>query len=976
MALLPNTGEAISGFTISQKGRISMLGAETVEFIHSVSGARLLYIQADDRELGFNLIYRTPQFDESDACHMLEHLLLCSSKKYPSRDIFFDMDCKSYATFMNGITDNAYTCYPVCTQSENQLLQLMDVFLSCMEEPEALEDKHFFLREGLRLELEAPQGPLSMNGTVLEEDWGHLTDLLEQADSHMAHALYPGLLAANLLGRAHLHYPQVSYDKICSVYERCYHYSNCLIVLYGKMDYRRVLEFLDKEHLSLYPAQKPSLLPLFSEPSPTGFHEVLAQSPAYTGSDSRQASVIDYAVDLSVCSWKELIWWDLTAEMLDNETSVWHSFALEEGLNHVMEVYVDSAASKPSLKFRLHNADAKERSSFLRCIRRALSHTALHGVSSALYEASLKENQMQDLLTREAPHLAFNLSEEIGRYWSLTGKTDYFPLYDEALREFMADTSQSILRSLASRVMEPENSALVVTSPVPGLAEALEAERETWLAKKLADMTASEIQELIQSTQDFKQWNQSEKTNMDFLIAPKELPEPEPEPDFTVQLSDDITCYLSPAPCGFLGSFQLFFDLSAIPQEDWDYLTLYQMLLTELDTERFSVQQQKNLEQSLLHDCTFDELCPDTGKENHPMMSVFWYSLSEDFEQSLDFLLDIMENARYSQTETIIRILDKYSPDYDQSKADNASSLAYSLAEGCIRQDSRFRYLLNSPRIYGFLKTVRRKLEEETGYSEFLNQKLTSIARTILNRNHLVFMAAASPDTLKAVFPAALKRLKRLPLLPEEAFFLPALPSQAAKTAACVDAPSQEIRMLGDFKNEPAFRGRFLPFLLAAGDRYIKPEVRYRGKAYDSGVDFLLPAGYFTLWSTADSDVKTTIDIFRNAGERLGSLPISAQDLRGYILSAYAQALPPMGLLNTRMRAMRRHMAGVCPKALYDMISDIKNSSLSDQKEAAQIINQLLKNGPVSVVGNAAAIMEQKELFDQILHIRSMGETT
>ena len=182
--------------------------------------------------------------------------------------------------------------------------------------------------------------------------------------------------------------------------------------------------------------------------------------------------------------------------------------------------------------------------------------------------------------------------------------------------------------------------------------------------------------------------------------------------------------------------------------------------------------------------------------------------------------------------------------------------------------------------------------------------------------------------------------------------------------------------MLGDFKNEPAFRGRFLPFLLAAGDRYIKPEVRYRGKAYDSGVDFLLPAGYFTLWSTADSDVKTTIDIFRNAGERLGSLPISAQDLRGYILSAYAQALPPMGLLNTRMRAMRRHMAGVCPKALYDMISDIKNSSLSDQKEAAQIINQLLKNGPVSVVGNAAAIMEQKELFDQILHIRSMGETT
>ena len=182
--------------------------------------------------------------------------------------------------------------------------------------------------------------------------------------------------------------------------------------------------------------------------------------------------------------------------------------------------------------------------------------------------------------------------------------------------------------------------------------------------------------------------------------------------------------------------------------------------------------------------------------------------------------------------------------------------------------------------------------------------------------------------------------------------------------------------MLGDFRNNPDFKGRFLPFLLAASDRYIKPEVRYRGKAYDSGVDFLLPAGYFTLWSTADSDVKTTIDIFRNAGEKLGRLPISAQDLRGYILSAYAQALPPMGLLNIRMRAMRRHMAGICPKALYDMISDIKNSSLPDQKEAAQTISLLLKNGPVSVVGNEAAIMEQQALFDQILRVRAMGEET
>ena len=171
MASLPRIGETISGFTVTELGTIHMLGARTVLFNHESSGAQLLYIQNDDRDL----ISRTPQLDERDNSHILEHLILSSCQKYPSRDIFFDMDSKSYTTFMNGLTDNTFTCYPVCSQSQEQLVKLMDVFLCCMEEPDALKDKHFYLREAIRYELSSPRGPLTMQGTVLSEDWGHLT---------------------------------------------------------------------------------------------------------------------------------------------------------------------------------------------------------------------------------------------------------------------------------------------------------------------------------------------------------------------------------------------------------------------------------------------------------------------------------------------------------------------------------------------------------------------------------------------------------------------------------------------------------------------------------------------------------------------------------------------------------------------------------------------------------------------------------
>lgn len=69
------------------------------------------------------------------------------------------------------------------------------------------------MREGLRFELEDTDGELSMLGTVLSEDWGHLTDLEENADSAAAQALYEGQIAANLLGRAHFHYKEITFEK-------------------------------------------------------------------------------------------------------------------------------------------------------------------------------------------------------------------------------------------------------------------------------------------------------------------------------------------------------------------------------------------------------------------------------------------------------------------------------------------------------------------------------------------------------------------------------------------------------------------------------------------------------------------------------------------------------------------------------------------------------------------------------------------
>lgn len=335
MTTLPEKGEGIFGYKIMDRTTVSMLGAQITEFSHIYSGARVLYIENDDRELGFNLIYRTPQLDQSDSNHILEHLMLCSCSRYPSRDIFFDMDSKSYSTFMNGLTDNTYTCYPVCSQSEDQLLKIMDVFLCCMEEPDALKEDYFFRREALRYELENEDDELSLEGTVFNEDWGHLTDIQENSDSFMAETLYKGQTASHLLGRAHFHYKDISFKRIQERFKKFYRYSNCLIVLYGKMDVARILDFLDREHLSRFPAADSvdnELLSYFHEPVNRGFFRCKGESPAYEGNPGNNNGIIDYGIDLSGCSEDDLVYWDLVTDILDQDTSAIHRSAREKAL--------------------------------------------------------------------------------------------------------------------------------------------------------------------------------------------------------------------------------------------------------------------------------------------------------------------------------------------------------------------------------------------------------------------------------------------------------------------------------------------------------------------------------------------------------------------------------------------------------------------------------------------------------------------
>ena len=126
--MLPKAGDKVNNFSVKHIGKIDSLKANTAHFLHEESGLNLYYIQTDDKELSFQISFRVPYEDESDAPHVFEHSILSGSKKYNSSNLFFDLNNKTFNTYVNAYTTNGTTSYPVSSMSEEQLLKILFIF--------------------------------------------------------------------------------------------------------------------------------------------------------------------------------------------------------------------------------------------------------------------------------------------------------------------------------------------------------------------------------------------------------------------------------------------------------------------------------------------------------------------------------------------------------------------------------------------------------------------------------------------------------------------------------------------------------------------------------------------------------------------------------------------------------------------------------------------------------------------------------
>lgn len=243
-------GAVYRDFTFTKVLPIEELQMTLYELSHDLTGARVMHLEAKDSENLFCLSFQTLPSDSTGVAHILEHTVLCGSKKFPIKDPFFSMSRRSLNTFMNAMTGSDSTFYPAASQVEKDFYNLLEVYLDAVFFPELKEMS--FLQEGHRLEFEKsedPKSPLLFKGVVFNEMKGNLSNPETRLWQEIMTTLTPDLPYAFNSGGDPKEIPNLTHEQLLTFHKTFYHPSHCLFFFYGNFPLEKHLDFITKHVL-------------------------------------------------------------------------------------------------------------------------------------------------------------------------------------------------------------------------------------------------------------------------------------------------------------------------------------------------------------------------------------------------------------------------------------------------------------------------------------------------------------------------------------------------------------------------------------------------------------------------------------------------------------------------------------------------------------------------------------------------------
>ena len=1009
-ATLP-AGSTISGFDVTSCKVLPELDADAYVLHHRASGARLLYLACEDENKAFSIAFKTPPTDDTGVFHILEHSVLCGSTKFPVKEPFVDLIKSSMQTFLNAMTYPDKTVYPVASTNEQDLLNLMDVYMDAVLNPAIYTKRAIFEQEGWHYELDVPEGAplaagtLRYNGVVFNEMKGALSDPMSVLDDAVNRALFPDTAYACESGGDPRAIPQLTYEQFLDTHARHYNLANSYIVLYGDMEVERELAFLDERYLGDGPrlrdeaeraralqAARDDEADATSDSHSTdcaaaigGPNPLVRQNPLVcdyervemaTTPDNAlvgMAYVIGDAADR-----KRLVAADVLIDALmgTNEGPV-KKAVLAAGLGGNVVSYTSGDLLQPHTLIILQNAKPKVAREFRRVIEDECLRLVKEGIPRERLAAILA-NEEFDLRQRDygyADGVAL-ACDALGTWLyddadeAVTRGIEYGPIYEELNRELDGTYFEDLLREL---VLESEHRALVELVPVADDAAA-SREEEAELAAAKAAMNDADLQRIVEDVAALRERQEAEDAPEARATLPRlhvsDIGPARPEPQLVIDKQTPIPCLRHDLPTHQLAYALTYFDLSHLSFAELPYVTVLTRLMNQLATERMTAGELDSYVCANLGFLSFttEVATQPNWKLASPRLLVSAGALSEKMDALARIPREVWSETVFEDTERMRDVLTQTRIGMEQSFLMNGHSAALARAMSYGSPAAVLTQQLSGVDFYLFLRDLLDNFDDR---KEGLCETLRELQARIFTSTGTVASFTGSDEDYRRYWSAAgdlglsprTAATKELyvpwPEDKREAFIIP---SDVTYLARACDPRTLEIETDGTWSVASN----------ALSYDYLWNEIRVKGGAYGCGFRSPSPR-HASFYTYRDPAIDPSLARIEAAGDWLASFDPDADTFEGFIVSCVSGMDAPLKPYTLTKRRNAEYFCKTPSGKRAERRQQMLESTPDALRALAADISRIAREAPACVFAGREAI-EASEVDWNVVELMGADE--
>lgn len=965
VAPLPEIGETVSGFTVKSITPMDTIGAMSVLFEHDKTGAQLMFLQTKDTNRAFDIAFQTPALDDKGKPHVFEHITISGSQKYPDPNMFFPFTNQTYSTFINALTSSTKTEFPLASLSEDQLLQMMDYYLSGVFTPLLYTEPRLAEREAWRYALTGKDDPLTITGTVYSEMQGAST-INRKALLNLRNTLFEGSLVSHESGGIPEDIKMLSYEELIEFHDAYYHPSNALIILYGDLDYKRFLTFIDEEYLCKYDQRDVYVEKGRIEPMTSTLTKI-CEYPVEAGATTKDASIISYAFAANGADMKDTIGLSMTANLLNQESSAFTALVRERMPGKTVTVSIDYDAPAPYLFFQSTGCNEEDLATLVEIADEAIARIAREGFDPAAVESNNAMMKLSLLLMPKNQALGVNAAILFSGEWAAFGTMDYFNEYEEVL----AGADAAYLGDLLTRyLLNNPHRAAVATVPVAGLSEEKAQALAAELAEKKAAMSAEEIDALVAKTQAFIDWAGATPDDAEIkklqAVTKESLPEEIVEYPVDVKTQDGVTLLTSTTDVGGVCNPGFLLDAAGLPIDQLQDVSLYLSLLGNLDTASHTKEELSTL---------MTRYAPGFGaslwaSETKSLSPIYkanfsWLSLNEDLPTGTALVKEIVQETSLEDTDAIKNIIARKISAYQMMFQSTPYQLQLQRSKAAFSDAEAFNNYLGGVEMYAYLKEMQALCESDP---EALVGRLTNARALVLNKSGAAAMLAGDRDAVNGFGEICDAFFEGMADTARDTVDYGALRLPVQREALVVNSDVQ-FNYVYMGMPQGAYTGKLGALSALIGDIYMLPKLRNALGAYGAYFDANREGMY--LWTYRDPGLKGTFDIYEALPEFLETVSLTQEDVDRYIISAYSSLAMPNGPLTEATNALNDWLLGYGPEDTLTEMRQMKDLTVEDVRTFAQVLRQLLDDGVRSTSGSASTIEQNADLFDNVIRLDS-----